>query len=93
MLQNIQTQAKRGRPPKPKTKIDNATIERMFMLCATDEEVDTYFSILDDPSKTGYHGRATSYASKIVFREFKSLLSLDTGLDYSDVRVNDKSLS
>lgn len=87
----MNTTIKMGRPkkaPQAREDIDNKTIERMFLMTATGAEIGTYYDILANP-KTGHLGRATAYASKVVFREFKTILSATTGLDYSDATVND----
>ena len=75
----------RGRPKKtPQTpdRIANGLIERMFFIAASDHEMDSYFSLLDVPTRG--HGLATSYASRKVARTFQSLMQEKTGLDYTD---------
>lgn len=76
----------RGRPRKaaqPPDRIANGLIERMFFIAAEDDEMNTYYRLLETPVRGP--GLATSYASKKVARAFTSLMAEKTGLDYSDI--------
>jgi hypothetical protein len=76
----------RGRPRKtvePPDRIANGLIERMFFIAAEDDEMSTYYRLLETPIRG--HGLATSYASKKVARTFTSLMAEKTGLDYADL--------
>lgn len=66
-----------------KTELDNKLIENMFLACAGDEQIETFYRLLDMPVRG--HGLATSYASKKVAKEFSWMLHKRTGLDYASI--------
>jgi hypothetical protein len=65
------------------TELDNKLIENMFLACASEDQIDTFYRLMEIPSRG--HGLATSYASKRVAREFIYLMRHANGRDYTSI--------